>query len=310
MDKKVVAIVVTYNRKKLLKECLEAIFAQTVRIDTLILIDNASTDGTNEFLKENGFMDRPGFSYNLMDSNLGGSGGFYEGMKRVSDDADWVWIMDDDTIPNPDCLEKLLNASTIIKEDASFFASSVFGPENEPMNVPSVDFSLTENGYPDWYFNLNQKMVKIKNATFVSLLIRGAALRKCGLPCRDYFIWGDDTEYTTRLTTYYGPAYMVGDSVVCHKRIGAKALAITNENDPKRIANYFYYYRNLLINDYVYKGKKEGNKVAIRYFGLAIKLLRKKLGFSKSRTIIKAIIEGIFCWKSYEKYIKHQIGDM
>lgn len=52
MDKKIVAIVVTYNRKKLLKECLEAIYTQTVRIDTLILIDNASTDGTTEFLKE------------------------------------------------------------------------------------------------------------------------------------------------------------------------------------------------------------------------------------------------------------------
>lgn len=309
MDKKVVAIVVTYNRKKLLKECLEAIYAQTVRIDTLILIDNASTDGTTEFLKENGFMDRPGFSYNLMDSNLGGSGGFYEGMKRVSDDVDWVWIMDDDTIPNPDCLEKLLKASMFIKEDASFFASSVFGPENEPMNIPSVDFSLTENGYPNWYFNLNQKMVKIKDATFVSLLIKGSALRKCGLPCREYFIWGDDTEYTTRLTTYYGPAYMVGDSVVCHKRVGAKALAITNENDPKRIANYFYYYRNLLVNTYVYKGKKEGTKLAIRCFCFAISVLRKQLGFLKSKTIMKAIFEGIFCWESFDNYIKQQIGD-
>lgn len=309
MDKKVVAIVVTYNRKKLLKECLEAIFAQTVRIDTLILIDNASTDGTNEFLKENGFMDRPGFSYNLMDSNLGGSGGFYEGMKRVSDDADWVWIMDDDTIPNPDCLEKLLKASTIIKEDASFFASSVFGPENEPMNVPSVDFSLTENGYPDWYFNLNQKMVKIKNATFVSLLIRGAALKKCGLPCRDYFIWGDDTEYTTRLTTHYGPAYMVGDSVVCHKRIGAKALAITNENDPKRIANYFYYYRNILINDYVYKGKKEGEKIATKTFLFSLKLLPKKNGLLKAKTVLKAIWFAKHKWKDFDHYISLQIDN-
>lgn len=309
MDKKVVAIVVTYNRKKLLKECLEAIFAQTVRIDTLILIDNASTDGTNEFLKENGFMDRPGFSYNLMDSNLGGSGGFYEGMKRVSDDADWVWIMDDDTIPNPDCLEKLLKASTIIKEDASFFASSVFGPENEPMNVPSVDFSLTENGYPDWYFNLNQKMVKIKNATFVSLLIRGAALKKCGLPCRDYFIWGDDTEYTTRLTTHYGPAYMVGDSVVCHKRIGAKALAITNENDPKRIANYFYYYRNILINDYVYKGKKEGEKFATKTFLFSLKLLPKKNGLLKAKTVLKAIWFAKHQWKDFDHYISLQIDN-
>ena len=293
--------------KKLLKECLEAIYTQTVRIDTLILIDNASTDGTTEFLKENGFMDKPGFSYNLMDSNLGGSGGFYEGMKRVSDDVDWVWIMDDDTIPNPDCLEKLLKASTFIKEDASFFASSVFGPENEPMNIPSVDFSLTENGYPNWYFNLNQKMVKIKDATFVSLLIKGAALRKCGLPCREYFIWGDDTEYTTRLTTYYGPAYMVGDSVVCHKRVGAKALAITNEDDPKRIANYFYYYRNLLINAYVYKGKKEGNKLSLRYLLFAISLVKHDKGFTKCLIVLKSILQSIMQRNKFKIYIEDQV---
>lgn len=307
MNEKIVGIVVTFNRKKLLKECLDAIYAQTVKLDTLILIDNASTDGTCDFLDAEGYFAKPGFQYNLMDSNLGGSGGFYEGMKRVPEDADWVWIMDDDTIPNPDCLEKLLAASQKVEQPVSFFASSVFGPEKEPMNIPSIDFALTENGYPNWYFELNNKMVKIKDATFVSLLIKGEALRKCGLPCRDYFIWGDDTEYTTRLTTYYGPAYMVGDSIVCHKRVGAKALAITNEDDPKRIANYFYYYRNLLVNTFVYKGNKEGKKLSLRCLWFGIKLLRKQKGLIKCKILLRAIRIANSQWKMFDNYIKSEI---
>lgn len=46
MKDKVIAVVVTYNRKKLLLECLDAIFQQTYSISRLILIDNCSTDGT------------------------------------------------------------------------------------------------------------------------------------------------------------------------------------------------------------------------------------------------------------------------
>ena len=245
-----------------------------------------------------------------MSSNLGGSGGFYEGMKRVPEDASWVWIMDDDTIPNPDCLEKLLAASHNVSESVSFFASSVFGPENEPMNIPNIDFSLTENGYPNWYFNLSDKLIKIKDATFVSLLIKGEALRKCGLPCKDYFIWGDDTEYTTRLTTYFGPAYMVGDSIVCHKRFGAKSLAITNEDDHKRINNYFYYYRNLIVNTYLYKGKAEGRKQIYRCMWFAIKILRKQNGWDKFKTIMRAVFSAKNSWKDFEAYVRKQIGNV
>ena len=55
----VCALVVTYNRRALLDECLRAIDAQTVRPAELILVDNASTDGTPELLRENGWLDRP-----------------------------------------------------------------------------------------------------------------------------------------------------------------------------------------------------------------------------------------------------------
>ena len=88
---KIAAVVVTYNRKELLKECLDALLAQTHPLDSIILIDNASTDGTPEFLKEKGFLDNPKIDYVRLSENSGGAGGFYEGMKRGYEKGfDWV----------------------------------------------------------------------------------------------------------------------------------------------------------------------------------------------------------------------------
>lgn len=52
MDKKVTAVVVTYNRKTLLKECIESLLAQTYKNLDILVIDNASTDGTEGFVKK------------------------------------------------------------------------------------------------------------------------------------------------------------------------------------------------------------------------------------------------------------------
>ena len=79
---KIAAVVVTYNRKELLKECLDALLRQTYSVDSIILIDNASNDGTPEFLKENGYLDNPKIDYVRLPENTGSAGGFYDGVKR------------------------------------------------------------------------------------------------------------------------------------------------------------------------------------------------------------------------------------
>ena len=111
MDKRVAAIVVTYNRKALLQECLEAIFSQTYPVRKVIIVDNASTDGTRDLLDQRGFLKDQRVLYKLMERNTGGAGGFCDGLKIARDmPFDWFWIMDDDTIPAEDCLEELLKA--------------------------------------------------------------------------------------------------------------------------------------------------------------------------------------------------------
>lgn len=284
------AVVVTYNRKELLRECIDAILAQTILVEKLILIDNNSTDGTHEFLKEHHYFENEIIEYKKLPENIGGAGGFYEGMKLARNySPDWIWIMDDDTIPTETCLEELLKAKKLIKGKISFLASAVRGMNGEAMNVPKLTRKQFSK-YTDWYRYLNYGIVQIVKATFVSLLINTKATQKCGLPWKEFFLWGDDSEYTQRIIRDYGPAYMVGKSLAIHKRVGADELSIVKEENKNRIKLYFYYYRNNLIGFWEYENVLYRflcmGKLAYDWVGV---LLKGKYKIAKSQVIFKAL---------------------
>lgn len=297
----VTALVVTYNRKALLMECMASIAAQNYPVLTTVVIDNASTDGTQElFTNGSSQLGNSKIDYHRMNKNLGGAGGFKEGLRIAAETgADWIWLMDDDCIPNHDALAELIGAAGVALEqgkEPSFLASSVFGPQGEYMNVPSVDTRPTKNGYPDWYASLADGMVEIESATFVSLLINCKAVEKLGLPVGNFFIWGDDTEYTTRLTHNFGPAYLVGSSRVLHKRVNAKSLDIKNENEPKHIERFHYLYRNNLIVQRYHYGKRAARKAVLSDIRNALKCLSEGEGgsmvrWARSKAIFAGVIE-------------------
>lgn len=256
----VAVVVVTYNRCELLSTCLRAILGQSTSVDRIIVVDNASTDQTPCLFEPEGPFDRPDVMYDRLGENKGGAGGFKEGMRVARDlGCDWCWIMDDDVVPNPDALEQLLCACDYLAQcdiRPSFVASHVSGEHGEVMNVPNVSHHVSANGYRDWCEHLPQGLVRIVSATFVSLLISGDAMREIGLPISDYFLWGDDTEYTQRLTWFYGPAFVCGESTVKHLRVVANPISTAAEIDPKRIDNRRRATRNDLINVSYYFGAK------------------------------------------------------
>lgn len=303
----IVAVIVTYNRKELLCECISAIKSQSYSVKKIIIIDNNSTDKTFEKLNEEGFLNDEVISYKKLEKNVGGAGGFYEGIKFAMESeqsSDFMWIMDDDTIPYSNSLENLIKAYS--NEKISYLASCVKGKNDEPMNVPFLDTSKEANGYPSWYFDLQDKKVSIKTATFVSILVNVEAIRAVGLPCRDFFIWGDDTEYTTRLTSVYGKAYLVGDSWVCHKRNNAQALSILNEDNRDRLDNYFYNYRNNMVVTGIYSGKKSMFIRAIKNVVYSFRLLTKKNGMKKFRIIIGGTVAGYRELNKFKNYIMNE----
>lgn len=297
----IIAVVVTYNRKKLLTECLEAIFGQSIKVSKIIVIDNNSTDNTYDYLKQKNLLKDELLYYKLKE-NIGGAGGFYEGIKKSQMfNPSWVWIMDDDTIPTQNCLKELIENKNKIAGKISYLASTVYGANGEFMNVPSINLSKSESLYPDWYRYLKDGIVKIKEATFVSLLINNDAIKKVGYPVKDYFIWGDDIEYTLRLNEYYGPSYFVGSSVAIHKRKIAKSLSLIEETDLNRLRFHYFMIRNNLINKKNYYGTKACLKFLLYEEKEALKILfdfRCKYKIKK----ILVIQKGIFCFllKKYD----------
>lgn len=210
----VAAVVVTFNRLEKLKTVISSIEAQTHAVSTLFVIDNASTDGTAEYLAQ--LETAVPLRVVTMATNSGGAGGFAEGMKRgYASGADHVWIMDDDCYPQPDALRALIegfDGAVAELGDEVPFACSV---------VEFTDGSICEmnNPVPTWDWGRllvkGQRNVMVTACSFVSVLIPRWALARYGLPYAEYFIWFDDREYTLRLTRAC-PGVQVLDSVVVH----------------------------------------------------------------------------------------------
>ncbi|MCB9247374.1 MAG: glycosyltransferase [Ignavibacteriales bacterium] len=99
---KIAAVVVTYNRLGLLKECIDSLRGQTRKLDEIIVVNNDSKDGTKEWLEEQKDVTK------IHQENLGGAGGFHNGMKAAYEKGyDWIWLMDDDCLPKLNALEYL-----------------------------------------------------------------------------------------------------------------------------------------------------------------------------------------------------------
>jgi rhamnopyranosyl-N-acetylglucosaminyl-diphospho-decaprenol beta-1,3/1,4-galactofuranosyltransferase len=208
---KVVAVVVTNNRLALLEECLAALKRQSFLLADLIVVDNGSTDGTIDWLKK-----QHGLSV-IEQENLGGSGGFYTGLKAaLATGAEWVWLMDDDTICSPDSLQ-ILTGKINGLADVGFIGSKAVWNDGEPhlMNIPAIKPSfhkyLPFNKFDD------RHVLLVETCSFVSLLINSSAVENVGLPYKEFFIWGDDQEYTGRITKAGYLGFYCPESVVLHK---------------------------------------------------------------------------------------------
>lgn len=235
--KTVAAIVVTYNRKNLLLENIKHLLDQNKKdILDIIIIDNASTDGTREAL--NKFIVNQKIIYKNTGANLGGAGGFQFGIRYAAEYGyDFVWIMDDDCMPKPDALEKLLTADKKLNHTYGFLSSKVLW-KDEPICTMNVQRKTLTKNVTDF----NSKLVPIAMASFVSLFIPCEIVKEKGLPIKEFFIWTDDWEYTRRISLSH-KCYLVNDSVVVHKSKSNIGANISNDS-LDRLNRYDYLYRN------------------------------------------------------------------
>ncbi len=240
---KISAVVVTYNRLEYLKKCLRAIMAQTLKIDEIIVINNKSTDSTEAWLTEFS-ADNPVVKATTLPQNAGGAGGFEAGMKTaVENGADYVWIMDDDTLPSPTALEVLVRECQ--NDPKVGFACS---------RVEWTDGNIHEMNIPKfWDHNKLRRFItqitdttECQGASFVSLLVPSRAVYQVGLPIGEFFIWHDDIEFTERITHAGYKGIYVPGSIVTHATARNYGASIIDA--PVSIANRFYYQiRNQMV---------------------------------------------------------------
>ncbi|AVK62253.1 glycosyl transferase family 2 [Lactobacillus sp. CBA3605] len=196
---KYVSVIVTFNRQALLKQAIESLCNQSLPPQQIIVVDNASTDGTAAMMAD--YQDAQ-VHYIRLPQNVGGAGGFYQGIKvakRYRTTADWVSLSDDDAVFEPDYFEKIAQAAKQHPTIKAFAGTVEFMDGTKQLDqrqrlenwthfdaqaVPELDYQH------DFFIDL---------FTFCGCVINFDLMIKTGMPRQDFFIWWDDIEYSIRL---------------------------------------------------------------------------------------------------------------
>lgn len=287
---KIIAVVVTYNRKVLLKECLSALLNIQDRNLDILIVDNGSTDDSLGYIA-NIINSSNKVKYINTGCNLGGAGGFNLGIKEaLLNGYEYIWIMDDDCIVNSNSLSYLKKFAAKNK-NFGYLSSKVLWKDGSlcKMNIPRKTLSKE-------VVNVN-KCQKIILASFVSMFLNSKAVVECGLPIKDFFIWGDDWEYSARIAKKFN-CYFVPDSVVLHKCKKNEGVNLLTEKE--RLDRYFYAYRN---EGYFYKHQGLKGKIYwfLKYNYHRLRLLTIKNGREK----IEIINKGLNSQKNFNPKIEY-----
>lgn len=297
----IIAVVVTYNRCELLQKNILALKSQTRPLDTILVINNGSTDGTKDWLNaQEGVMV-------ITQDNIGGSGGFWRGIKEAcSMNADYIWCMDDDVRPYEDCLEKMLNAMSssggiVAPQRLLGGETIVAGGEclrfnlNNPFKSLKIDASLND------LTRNNNRTLCVQAIAFEGPLISKNVVDKVGLPEKDLFIFWDDTEFSYR-------AYKAGFKIVYAPLAHLFKEDLTNGQSDvviKRSWKYPYMLRNevFFVKKYspLFAGFIRLVMMLVQYLlGITIHLLR-----NDGKYVFK---DYAVCLQAYKDGIKGKLG--
>src|SRR5581483_8184095 len=195
----VCAVICTYNKRELLLECLDALTAQTRPLERVIIVDNASTDGTLDAVENWAASSAVSIGYIELAENAGASGGFAEAIAQaVAERHEWVWVIDNDCMPAREALARLIGSPQAADPDTVALCTtnrSVYGhiqTEYRGLLVHGQPAPLPESAYA-------ADAVRLDFAAFAGLLVRAEAIREVGAPKPEFFLWVEDLEWCIRL---------------------------------------------------------------------------------------------------------------
>jgi GT2 family glycosyltransferase len=285
------AVVVTFNRRALLLECLEGIARQAHPVEGVLVVDNASTDGTLDALEASGITGRLRVDYVRLARNGGGSEGFHYGVRHaLAAGCDWIWLMDDDCQPPPGALRDLLRSPRAADPTTAVLAPIVRTPDGDvlPLNrgwtrprwfrAPLVGLS------PEHYA---RDEVEVDHVSLVGPLVRTAVAASEAPPRRDFFIWFDDLEWVSRLRRH-GRVWLLPGAEIVHKdpRPIAGVGARTLWRDFRRgHAFEESWKRSYGLRNIVWCGRRDGYMTRGRVIGLVAVAAVRTLLFERHRLL-------------------------
>ncbi len=196
----VASVTVAYNAARVLPRQIDALLRQTHPLQEIMVLDNASTDGTGEMLAER----YPQVTVLKMPENLGAAGGWAAGLAHAAleNGHDWVWTFDQDSVPGTDSLARLLGG-----------IGSPNGMQPKiGMIVPMPVHEETRTCYPPLFWDdgfvrpsAEQMHEPLWFADLViasGSLIRREVVERIGLPRADFFMDYSDYEYSLRVRAH------------------------------------------------------------------------------------------------------------
>lgn len=294
---KIVAVVVTYNRFLLLQRVIASLTG-IEEVSQIVVVDNGSTDGTAEWLDQ-----QDGLTV-IHQVNVGGSGGFYTGINKAYESgADWIWCMDDDVAPQPDCLRNLLKEATHpqigILCPKRMTDDKTFVNECGKINVTSLFSSMHQE-------KLSEDITvptKIEGMVFEGPLIRREVVESIGLPNKDLFIFYDDTDYSYR-ATLAGFKVVYIPSAIMRKEVFFQQHSWADKLEKKRW-KHFYQLRNAAYFNHHY-GKNNSVRYGRALFTLTGYIAGELLYMIKKRK--NSWPEIVRLWQAYQDGINERLS--
>lgn len=259
----VAAVIVTYNRKNELCKNLKKVYEQTISLDQVIVVDNCSTDGTENYLVEQGYFSISNFEYIKTEENIGGAGGFYTGIQKAfKEGAEFMILMDDDGRPCDNQTFEILvryakkQSAENVAEGKLFINSLVVCGEKLTSKIGQLTTiseaeAAATNG-----------IIEGAAHPFNGTLISRKLVEAIGYPNKDYFIKGDEVDYKQRTFDANGYVATLVDSRYYHPYVPTKEKRIMGKLVPVCVEapwKEYYTARNLT---YTYKKKKYYKMIA------------------------------------------------
>ncbi len=291
MSAQYAVVIVTCNRERLLRECVAHAMNQTSRPTCLIIVDNASKDGTKAYLQSLDQGDSLEIIY--LSHNIGGAGGFAAGMERaMQKNVECVLMIDDDAILAEDYMEKILAARCKYPQYKAFAGTVETGGEIDAFHRRNLRKAgllmktMQEETYKQDYFTCDI-------ASFCGMVADTSLIKQMGLPHAEYFIYFDDTEYSLRIRQV-SRFLVVTNAKLEHKKENRI------QNDPRRYEWKDYY----AIRNRILMVKEHGNLLdkAINYFNIFLRNVFRNWLFGVTK-------RGQYDWKYERSLTKAAIRD-